>query len=111
LADVPLTAPPGESYAYQNEIYAVGGYTAAMAAGAEYGEDLFSTYADLMQERVFDPLGITSATFSAQEAAASPNHATPHFMSLNATLAETGFNVTPTHYWMWTRLPQLAQSE
>jgi len=98
LADVPLAAPPGESYVYQNEMYSVGAYAATMAAGAEYGENLFSTYADLMQERVFDPLGMTSATFSAQEAAASPDHATPHFQSLNATLAETGFDVTPTHY-------------
>ena len=98
LADVPLAAPPGESYVYQNEMYSVGAYAATMAAGAEYGENLYSTYTDLMQERVFDPLGMTSATFSAQEAAASPDHATPHFQSLNATLAETGFDVTPTHY-------------
>jgi len=98
LADVPLAAPPGESYVYHNEMYVVGAYAAAMAAGAEYGENLFATYVDLMQERVFDPLGMTSATFSAQEAAASPNHATPHFMSLNANLAETGLDVTPTHY-------------
>jgi CubicO group peptidase (beta-lactamase class C family) len=99
LASVPLAAAPGEVYGYQNQMSALGGYAAAMAAGAEYGENLFPTYADLMQERVFDPLGMTSATFSAQEAAASPNHATPHFMSLNGTLAETGFDVTPTHYW------------
>jgi len=99
FADVPLAAPPGESFIYHNEMYSVGAYAAAMAAGAEYGENLFSTYADLMQERVFDPLGMTSATFSAQEAVASPNHATPHFQSLNATLAETGFDVTPTHYF------------
>ncbi len=98
LADVPLAAPPGELYAYHSEMYSVGAYAATMAAGAEYGENLFSRYADLMQERVFDPLGMTSATFSAQAAAASPNHATPHFMSLNANLAETGFDVTPTHY-------------
>jgi CubicO group peptidase (beta-lactamase class C family) len=99
LAGVPLAAAPGEAYGYQNQMYALGGYAAAMAAGAEYGENLFPTYAGLMQERVFDPLGMTSATFSAQEAAAGPNHATPHFMSLNGTLAETGFDVTPTKYW------------
>lgn len=99
LADVPLAAPPGESYVYHNNMYSVGAYAAAMATGAEYGENLFSTYADLMQGRVFDPLEMNSATFSAQEAAASPNHATPHFQSLNATLAETGFDVMPTHYW------------
>lgn len=51
-----------------------------------------------MQERVFDPLGMTSATFSAEEAAANPNHATPHFMSLNGALAESGPDVTPTDY-------------
>ena len=99
LADVPLAAPPGESHVYQNQMYVIGAYAAAMAAGAEYGENLFPTYVDLMQARVFDPLGMTSATFSAHAAAASPNHATPHFMSLNGTLAETGFEVTPTHYW------------
>ena len=99
LAGVPLAAPPGELYAYHNEMNAVGAYAAAMAAGAEYGENLIPTYTELMQERVFDPLEMSSATFSSQEAAASPDHATPHFMGLNATLAETGFDVTPTHYW------------
>ena len=64
LADVPLAAAPGESYAYQNETYAVGAYAAAMAAGASYGENLFATYADLMQARVFEPLGMISTTFS-----------------------------------------------
>jgi CubicO group peptidase (beta-lactamase class C family)/predicted TIM-barrel fold metal-dependent hydrolase len=99
LADVPLAAPLGESYAYQNEMYSVGGYAAAMTAGAEYGENLLSTYVELMKKRVFDPLELTTATFSAEEVSDSPNHASPHFMSLNATLADTGFDVTPTHYW------------
>ena len=79
-------------------MYAVGAYAGAMAAGAEYGENLLESYTDLMQERVFDPIGMPSATFSAAEAEASPDHATPHYVTLNATLAETGFDVTPTHY-------------
>ena len=98
LADVPLDALPGESRTYQNQIYAIGAYVGAMAAGAEYGENLLESYTDLMQERVFDPISMSSATFSAAEAEASPNHATPHYVTLNATLAETGFDVTPTHY-------------
>ena len=52
-----------------------------------------------MQRRVFDPIGMSTATFSAAEAEASPNHATPHYITLNGTLAQTGFDVTPTHYW------------
>jgi len=52
----------------------------------------------LMQERVFDPIGMTGATLSAAEAEASPDHATPHYVTLNATLAETGFDATPTRY-------------
>ena len=98
LADVPLDALPGESRTYQNEMYATGAYVGAMAAGAEYGENLLESYTDLMQERVFDPINMSSATFSADEAEASPNHATPHYATLNATLVETGFDVTPTHY-------------
>jgi CubicO group peptidase (beta-lactamase class C family) len=99
LADVPLDAPPGESRSYQNQMYATGAYVAAMAAGAGYGENLVESYTDLMQERVFDPIGMSGATFSVAEAEASTDHATPHHTSLNATLAETGFEVTPTHYW------------
>ena len=98
LANVPLDAAPGESRTYQNEMYATGAYAGAMAAGAEYGENLLESYTGLMQERVFDPIGMSSTTFSVAEAEASPNHATPHYITLNATLAETGFDVTPTHY-------------
>ena len=98
LADVPLDAPPGELRTYQNQMYATGAYAGAMAAGADYGENLLEYYTGLMRERVFDPIGMPSATFSVVEAEASPNHATPHYITLNATLAETGFDVTPTHY-------------
>jgi len=99
LADVPLVdAPPGELRTYQNQMYAIGAYAGAMATGAEYGENLLESYTGLMQERVFDPIGMSSATFSVVEAEASPNHATPHYITINATLAETGFDVTPTHY-------------
>ena len=97
--DVPLNTQPGESRTYQNEAFAVGGYVAAMAAGGRYGDDLLETYVDLMQRRVFDPIGMSTATFSIAETEANPNHATPHYTTLNGTLAQTGFDVTPTHFW------------
>ena len=98
LKDVPLNTQPGESRTYQNEAFSVGGYVATMAAGGEYGDNLLETYIDMMQTRVFDPIGMSTATFSIEETEANPNHATPHYTTLNATLAETGFDVTPTHY-------------
>ena len=67
-----------------------------MAAGGGYGDNLLDTYIDLMQRRVFDPIGMSTATFSAEEAEASPNHATPHYITLNGTLAQTGFDIRPT---------------
>ena len=97
--DVPLNTQPGGSRTYQNEAFAVGGYVAAMAAGGRYGDDLLETYVDLMQQRVFDPIGMSTATFSIKETEANPNHATPHYTTLNGTLAQTGFEVTPTHFW------------
>ncbi len=99
LKGVPLSSQPGESRTYHNQAYAVGAYVAAMAAGGEYGDNLVETYIDLMERRVFAPIGMSTATFSIEEAQANPDHATPHYITLNGTLAQTGFDITPTHYW------------
>jgi len=99
LKDVPLNTQPGASRTYHNEAYSVGGYVAAMAAGGNYDDNLLKTYIDLMQTRLFDPIGMSTATFSIEETQAKPNHATPHYTTLNGTVARTGFNVTPTHFW------------
>jgi len=99
LKDVPLNSQPGESYTYQNQASAIGGYVAAMAAGGGYDDNLVDTYINLIERRVFDPIGMSTATFSAAEAEASPDHATPHYSTLNGTLAQTGFDMTPTHDW------------
>jgi len=99
LADFPVQAPPGESYEYQNPMYALGAYVAAVAAGGGYGNNLLDSYYELMQSRVFDPIGMESATFSIETAQASENFATPHSSSLNGSLGETGFTFTPTSHW------------
>jgi len=99
MKTVPLNSQPGQRRTYQNEAYSIGGYVAAIAGGGGYGENLLETYIDLMERRVFDPIGMSTATFSIQEAEANPNHATPHYATLNGTLARTGFDITPTHYW------------
>ena len=99
LANISVQTPPGESYEYDNQINALGAYMAAVASGAEYGNNLVDVYGELMQSRVLDPIGMASATFSVETAQASGNFATPHFVRLNGSISETGFTFTPTNYW------------
>lgn len=53
-----------EHYSYNNEVYALAGYAAAVAAGEA---PTVEAYAALMQARVFDPIGITSAIITDDE--------------------------------------------
>lgn len=71
----------GEAFQYSNQMVATGGYAATAAAGGEYG-DLYNAYVTLMQERIFDPIGMTDSTFSFDEIAAGEDVATPHAASL-----------------------------
>jgi CubicO group peptidase (beta-lactamase class C family) len=88
LATIPLNGKFERKFNYSSRMLAAGGYIASMAVGGEYG-DLAHSYARVMQERLFDPLEMTSSTFSVQEAVASGNYATPHYSSLS------GFEATP----------------
>jgi hypothetical protein len=82
LATIPLSGTFEHQFNYSSRMLAAGGYIAAMAAGGEYGY-LAQAYADLMQERLLDPLEMTSSTFSIDEAVASGKTATPYFSSLS----------------------------
>jgi CubicO group peptidase (beta-lactamase class C family) len=82
LATIPLSGTFERQFNYSSRMLAAGGYLAAMAAGGGYG-DLAQSYTDLMQERVLDPLGMTSSTFSIEEAVAGGNYATPYYSTLS----------------------------
>src|SRR5262249_53393992 len=59
LKNIRLVSDLGKSFNYSNQMVAVGGYVAAIAAGATPaggGQDLLNTYQALMQQRVFDPI-------------------------------------------------------
>jgi CubicO group peptidase (beta-lactamase class C family) len=77
VPELPLTAPFGEAFQYSNQMYAVGGYAAAAAAGAN-PNDLYGGYALAMQERLLNPLGMDRSTFSLADVLASGNYALPH---------------------------------
>jgi CubicO group peptidase (beta-lactamase class C family) len=73
----------GEAFQYSNQMVATGGYVAAAAAGGEYG-GLYDAYVKQMQERVFDPIGLTRTTLSFDAVENDPDHATPHGANIDA---------------------------
>jgi CubicO group peptidase (beta-lactamase class C family) len=81
LAELPVVAPPGRRFQYNNQLVATGGFVAALAAGAPYGQ-LEVAYADLLGTRIFEPIGMRSATLSIDAARANSNYATPHDFTL-----------------------------
>jgi CubicO group peptidase (beta-lactamase class C family) len=63
LVNLPVAHPPGDTYFYNNTVYAVGGYLPALAQGVAPA-DLAVTYFQQMHARVFGPVGMTSATLA-----------------------------------------------
>lgn len=72
----------GEAFQYSNQLVGTGGYTAAAADGAPYGE-LFGGYARSLQRRVLDPIGMTDTTLSFAEVEAAGDAAAPHTSTLD----------------------------
>jgi CubicO group peptidase (beta-lactamase class C family) len=117
LADMPLSAPPGEVFGYTNQGYATAGFAAAAAAGARYGHDLYPTYARLMQERLYDPAGMARVALDFDAGAADPDRAAPHAVDLllgrrtafPLGLERGGFSVIPAGGSTWASAGDLAR--
>jgi CubicO group peptidase (beta-lactamase class C family) len=100
-----FTTGLGETFQYSNQMAASGGYIAALAphqgrcsaaipgaggpvspsclpdaalAGSRGPAGMYDAYLQQMQQRVFDPIGMSRTTFRFEEVAADLNHATPH---------------------------------
>ncbi|NKX44654.1 serine hydrolase domain-containing protein [Roseicyclus persicicus] len=67
----------GEAFQYSNQLVATGGWVAAAATGARWG-DLDAGYAAALQDRVFAPLGMTRSTLDFAEVLADADVAQPH---------------------------------
>lgn len=67
----------GEAFQYSNQMVATAGYLTALVAGGEYGS-LYDDYVNLLEERIFEPLGMDATTFSFEEATASDDYAIPY---------------------------------
>ena len=72
----------GEAFQYSNQMVATAGYVSAVAAGAS-PENMYNGYVQQMQQRIFDPIGMTHTTFSFESVAAAPDHATPYGLNLD----------------------------
>ena len=76
----------GEAFQYSNQMVGTGGYAAAAADGAAFGE-LFDGYASSLQERVLGPIGMANTTLSFDEVEARGNHGAPHQGGVDGTYA------------------------
>jgi CubicO group peptidase (beta-lactamase class C family) len=92
LASFTFFTEVGEAFQYSNQMVAAGGYLATLAAGGSL-ESLTADYEAVMQERVFDPIGMPRTTFSFEEAVADPDHASPHPRGLDGQLAPDSIEV------------------
>ncbi|PJF31091.1 MAG: hypothetical protein CUN52_03200 [Phototrophicales bacterium] len=61
-ANAPIIGERGASFRYNNDLFAIAGYAAVAASGIE--GDYLTVYKQLMQERVFDPIGMTTFAIS-----------------------------------------------
>lgn len=76
-------APFRSHYSYQNMMFLAAGQAAGKAAG--------STWDDLVRQRIFGPLGMTS-TVSSSRGLENPNVAAPHGMSHDTAFVKPPFN-------------------
>jgi CubicO group peptidase (beta-lactamase class C family) len=77
MARLPLTTPFGETYQYNNQMVAAGGFAAAVAAGGS-PHDLSHAYAIALRERVLNPIGMPRTTLALTEVVNGHDYATPH---------------------------------
>jgi CubicO group peptidase (beta-lactamase class C family) len=77
MANLPLTAPFGERYQYNNQLVAAGGFAAGVADGGS-ADALGHSYTIALRDRVLNPIGMPRTTYNLTEVVAGNDYATPH---------------------------------
>lgn len=72
----------GEAFQYSNQLVGTGGFAAAAADGAVWGA-LAQGYADSLERRILEPLGMAHTTLSFDAVTARGEHALPHQLDLD----------------------------
>ncbi|MGA9575711.1 MAG: serine hydrolase domain-containing protein [Lysobacterales bacterium] len=70
MSDLPYVCAPGQCYGYQNSVFSLVDPVVVKATG--------QSYAALLEERIFKPLDMTTASVGLDAFVNNPNHAEPH---------------------------------
>ena len=93
LRYVNFVCPPGKCFEYQNVVYSLAGDMIKKKAG--------TSFENYVEQKIFDPLGMRSASYGLASYNASPNRAAPHIA--------TGKRWVPTAVTAnWYRVPPAA---
>jgi CubicO group peptidase (beta-lactamase class C family) len=78
-ANASITGERGNSFLYNNDLFAIAGYAAVGAVG---GDDYLNDYTQLMHERIFDPIGMDTFTISDNPTTISDNASLSYTLNL-----------------------------
>lgn len=84
-ATLPLTAPYGEQFQYNNQMVAAGGYAAGVADGGS-PDALNRAYTNALRARVLDPIGMTHSTLDLGEVLATGDYSVPHGAGISGAI-------------------------
>lgn len=82
LAELPVVAKLKQMFIFNDHTYAASGHIGALAAGATFGSNVSEVYNQLMQERVFNPIGMESVILSTDLPAIGGDYATGHAFNI-----------------------------
>ena len=85
VARLPLITDYGTTFAYNNQLVAVGGYAAAVAGGGAQN-DLAHAYEVVLREQVLNPIGMKRTTLSLDDVLAGNDYSSPHSGDISGTL-------------------------
>lgn len=112
LVTLPVHGEFRNYYEYNNEVYASAGYMATIAAGLE---PTLENYKTLVQERIFDPIGMPSAIITDDLNQISDNYSKSYEMALLDSVLDP-FESSPTPIGVvapagavWTNLNDMAR--
>ncbi len=92
LADFEFFTDFGEAFQYSNQMVGAAGYIVGEVAEPD-AADLMTAYAEALQNRVLDPIGMTNTTLSFDAVLERNNYATPHAQTLQATYTPLAFDI------------------
>lgn len=101
-----------EDYSYNNEVYALAGYLAVLAAG---NDPTLDSYKALLQTRIFDPVGMPSAIVTDDLSLLGDNYSRSYELSFaagatNPSLAlPVPINVVAPSGGVWTNIDDMAR--